>query len=137
MPATSISHVPCERRVDGERVTELIPAREWLSRQDANMLRPDERKVFPPALPRYGSRDHLHDRGAVLCGIVSFTKAGVDPEAAKARLAEAGISVTVSAVRSTRIAMEAQGLEAVLRASVHYYNTAGEVERFAAAVDRL
>ena len=60
----------------------------------------------------------VHDRGAVLCGIVSFTKAGVDPEAAKARLAEAGISVTVSAARSTRIAMEAQGLEAVVRASV-------------------
>lgn len=81
MPATSISHVPCERRVDGERVTELIPAREWLSRQDANMLRPDERKVFPPALPRYGSRDHLHDRNRELCvfdpaspGLVSYVR---------------------------------------------------------------
>lgn len=62
-----LAHTPCERRVDGERVTELIPAREWLSRQDKNALVSNERNEMPPALPRYSSRDHLHDRNRELC----------------------------------------------------------------------
>ena len=62
-----LAHSPCERRVDGDRVTELIPAREWLSRQDKNPLHVNERGFMPPSLPRYASRDHLHDRNRELC----------------------------------------------------------------------
>ena len=63
---TRPAHTPCERRVDGDRVTELIPAREWLARQDKNPLKVNERGFFPPSLPRYQSRDHLHDRNREL-----------------------------------------------------------------------
>jgi len=52
-----------ERYVDGDRVTEIYPAREWLARDDANPL--VQRKAAPPALPRHSSRDHLSDRNRV------------------------------------------------------------------------
>lgn len=53
---------PCERRVDGDRVTELIPARDWIERPDANPLVTDEKGEKMPTLPRHSTRDHLHDR---------------------------------------------------------------------------
>ena len=53
---------PCERRVDGDRVTEFIPAVDWMAREDANLLSRDEKLKGPPVLPRGMSRDHLHDR---------------------------------------------------------------------------
>ena len=68
-PATYVqqrpAHSPCERRIDGDRVTELIPAREWLSRPDKNQLERWHNQM-PPQLPRYASRDHLHDRNREL-----------------------------------------------------------------------
>jgi len=38
-----------------------------LSREDKNPLKADERNKYPPHLPRYASRDHLHDRNRELC----------------------------------------------------------------------
>jgi hypothetical protein len=51
--------VSYERRVDGDRSTEVMPAVEWLSRADANPL--VQRKDAPPMLPRHSARDHLSD----------------------------------------------------------------------------
>lgn len=48
-------------------MTELIPAREWLSRKDKNPLEVNPKNIFPPSLPRFESRDHLHDRNRELC----------------------------------------------------------------------
>lgn len=62
-------HSPCERRVDGDRITELIPAREWLSGRQPGNRGPDTNPLvahpegfYPPQLPRHKQRDHLHDR---------------------------------------------------------------------------
>jgi len=59
----------CERRVDGDRVTEYVKASDWLHMRDAgdrgadvNPLQTDNRNMMPPALPQYAARDHLHDR---------------------------------------------------------------------------
>ena len=52
---------PCERRVDGDRITEMIPTAEWLAQKNKNQLNLDPDKVMPPRLPRYRERDHLHD----------------------------------------------------------------------------
>lgn len=54
-----------ERRVDGDRVTELVKAKDWLANHNSrgpevNPLKSDD--DAPPALPMYLSRDHLHDR---------------------------------------------------------------------------
>lgn len=68
----------------------------------------------------------LHDLGAA--SIVTFSIAGRDPAAVKARLAEAGINVSVSAPSSTLLDAVARGLPEVVRASPHYYNTEAEID---------
>jgi selenocysteine lyase/cysteine desulfurase len=67
-------------------------------------------------------------------GIVSFTVEGLEPETVRRRLAGARINVSTSTPRGTRLDMEARRLAGVVRASVHYYNTEDEVERFCAAL---
>ena len=76
----------------------------------------------------------VHDLGRVRCGIVTFSVAGTDADALKARLAEQGIHVYTSEVSDTRLDLEERGLERFIRASVHYYNTEEEVDRLVAAV---
>jgi cysteine desulfurase/selenocysteine lyase len=72
----------------------------------------------------------VRDPGVERCGIVSFTVDGKDPAAIQHALAQHRINVTVSRLPSTRLDMEARGLSSVVRASVHYYNSEEEVERF-------
>jgi len=57
---------PCERRTDGDRITELVPVHEWLSDPNGNQLirRGPDAEILPGhlQLPRTQYRDHLHDR---------------------------------------------------------------------------
>jgi selenocysteine lyase/cysteine desulfurase len=85
------------------------------------------------ALPRVTVRD----MGAERCGIVSFTVDGQDPDAISRALAGCRINTSVSRLTSTRLDMEGRGLDAVVRASVHYYNTEAEVEEFCAVLAAL
>jgi cysteine desulfurase/selenocysteine lyase len=72
----------------------------------------------------------IHDLGRRHCGIVSFTVEGWEAEAVRRALAQRKINVSVSTQSSTRLDMEARGLKELVRASVHYYNSEDEVERF-------
>ena len=85
------------------------------------------------ALPRVT----VHDKGRVLCGLVSFTVAGRSPEEVKLALKQRRINVSVSPAIWTRLDFEARGLEAVVRASVHYFNTEAEVEQLLQVVAEL
>jgi cysteine desulfurase / selenocysteine lyase len=76
----------------------------------------------------------VRDLGVERCGIVSFTVEGVAAPDAVAELARAGIHVVASRRSSTLLDMDARKLDALVRASVHYYNTETELERAAAAV---
>ncbi len=76
----------------------------------------------------------VRDLGARRCGIVTFTRAEESADALKTRLGRAGINVSVSRPSSTLLDFEARGVPDVVRASVHYYNTEDEVDRFVAAV---
>jgi selenocysteine lyase/cysteine desulfurase len=76
----------------------------------------------------------VRDQGGDRCGIVSFDVAGIDATEMQQRLAEERINVSVSRLPSTRLDMEARGLNELVRASVHYYNTEEEVERFCAVL---
>ena len=71
----------------------------------------------------------LRDRGVEQCGIVTFTIDGVDPYESAARLRAEHVNVSVSTIDFARADFEARGLDAVLRASVHYYNTDDELDR--------
>jgi selenocysteine lyase/cysteine desulfurase len=76
----------------------------------------------------------LHDAGARKCGIVSFALAGEPPSGTMRRLAGQGINMSVTPATSALIDFAERGLGELGRASVHYYNTEEEVDRFAAAV---
>ncbi len=79
----------------------------------------------------------VRDRGRLLCGIVTFTIERVGAQAVRARLHQQGINVWVSTVSTARLDLEARGVDELVRASVHYYNSEAEVERFVAAVAAL
>ena len=74
----------------------------------------------------------LRDRGAQQCGIVTFTIKGVDPYACAARMRSERVNISVSTIDFARHDFEQRGLDAVLRASVHYYNTDDELDRLVA-----
>lgn len=79
----------------------------------------------------------VRDLGEVRCGIVSFTVDGIAPEEIGRRLAAQSINVSVSLDRYTRYDMDARNLSAVVRASVHYYNSEDEVERVCTAIRQM
>jgi selenocysteine lyase/cysteine desulfurase len=79
----------------------------------------------------------VHDLGAVRGGIVTFTVNGVDSFEVQRQLAENRINVTVSEAEDTRLDMDERQLEAIVRASVHYYNSEEEIERFCTKIASL
>lgn len=85
------------------------------------------------ALPGVG----VHDLGPMKSGIVTFTHPRHASEEVAARLRALDINVSSSSMFSTRIDMEKRGLPTLVRASVHYYNTENELDRFIEAVDQL
>jgi cysteine desulfurase / selenocysteine lyase len=72
----------------------------------------------------------VRDQGLERCGIVSFDVAGNNADRVQRRLAAERINVSVSRLPSTLLDMQARGLHDLVRASVHYYNTEEEIERF-------
>jgi len=70
------------------------------------------------------------DLGTLKCGIVTFTVDGKDPFDIQRALLEKNINVSVSKLESTRLDMESRHLKSLIRASVHYYNSEDEIERF-------
>jgi len=77
----------------------------------------------------------VHDLGVERCGIVSFLRRGEAPDRTRARLQAMHMNVHVSrSPRAPALDLAARGLDAVIRASVHYYNDETEVERFVRAV---
>jgi selenocysteine lyase/cysteine desulfurase len=79
----------------------------------------------------------VHDLGAVRGGIVSFAVRDVAAATVKAALRKKSINVHVSPARGTLLDMRARGLNELVRASVHYYNTDAELDRLTDELARL
>ncbi len=79
----------------------------------------------------------LRDLGVRQCAIVSFTVEHMAPPAVVQGLQERAINASVSRIASTRLDMQERGLDALVRAAVHYYNTEDEVARFLAALEEV
>ncbi len=79
----------------------------------------------------------LHDLGNERCGIITFQVDGYDDQFIKTYLGQQNINVTVSTCSSTRLDMEKRGLESVVRASIHYFNTSEEIDRFCNVITSL
>jgi cysteine desulfurase / selenocysteine lyase len=72
----------------------------------------------------------VHDLGVHRCGIVSFAVEGKDAEEVRRFLLERRIHVSVCTRQGALLDMDSRGLQALVRASVHYYNTDEEIARF-------
>jgi cysteine desulfurase / selenocysteine lyase len=72
----------------------------------------------------------VHDLGAERCGIVTFTLEGMHSTEVQRELTRCGVNVSVSLPEHTRLDMSERRLEHLVRASVHYYNSEEEIERF-------
>jgi selenocysteine lyase/cysteine desulfurase len=70
----------------------------------------------------------MHDQGDVLCGIVTFSVTGIPATEVRARLAAKNINVHIGLAKSTLYYMNRKGLDNIVRASLHYYNTEKEIE---------
>ncbi|MDX1546693.1 MAG: aminotransferase class V-fold PLP-dependent enzyme [Rhodothermales bacterium] len=79
----------------------------------------------------------VHDAGRVRCGIVTFSAQARGAEAIQEALRRRRIHVSVSDPSSTLLDAAARGLPPMVRASVHYYNTDDEIERFVAALQAV
>ena len=70
----------------------------------------------------------VHDQGDVLCGIVTFSVQGIPATEIRAKLAAKNINVHIGLTNATLYYMNRKGLNGIVRASVHYYNTEEEIE---------
>ncbi|MEM7377768.1 MAG: aminotransferase class V-fold PLP-dependent enzyme [Pseudomonadota bacterium] len=76
----------------------------------------------------------VHDQGERRCGIVTFDKHGTSPDEIAGLLEDQAMAVSVSSLSSARLDLGARGLDNLVRASVHAFNTETEVDRFCNAV---
>ncbi len=105
-----------------------LEAIEQRCRSLADLLR-DELRALPAVT--------VHDLGPRPAAIVTFSVAGSEAEAIKAKLALAGINVSTSQASSTLLDATARRLPTVVRASPHYYNSEEEIGRLVDEIRKL
>ena len=74
------------------------------------------------------------DQGERLGGICTFRSQKEPATALAARLRQEKVNISVTDTASARLDLEARGIDELARASVHYFNTEDEIERFAGLV---
>lgn len=72
----------------------------------------------------------LRDLGQNQCGIVTFTSANYSAEEIQQYLSKHKMNVSISLQEYARLDLVERNLPALVRASVHYYNTESEIEQF-------
>jgi selenocysteine lyase/cysteine desulfurase len=79
----------------------------------------------------------VRDLGTKQSGLVSFTVEGISASVVRSRLAAKSISIGANGIPYTPFDMTARGLQEIARASVSYFNTAGEVDDLVYAVEQI
>lgn len=79
----------------------------------------------------------VQDLGTKKCGIVTFTMQGFEADVIAQGLRAKNINVSVSLAEYARLDLEDRHLKSLIRASVHYYNTEEEIDRFCKQVEQL
>ena len=79
----------------------------------------------------------VHDKGLRRCGIVTFDVDGVPAAQVQAALAAAGVNTTVTSRLMAQYDFPRRGLDQLVRASPHYYNTEDELARVIEVVAEL
>lgn len=72
----------------------------------------------------------LRDMGINQCGIVTFTSTSYSANEIQQQLASHKMNVSISLQEYARLDMAGRDLHNLVRASVHYYNTEDEIDRF-------
>lgn len=79
----------------------------------------------------------VHDLGAHKAAICTFTKKGVSNEEISAQLTQHNINVSLSYQESAYLDLNKRGLSSLVRASLHYYNTHTEIDKFCGVINDL
>ena len=88
---------------------------------------------------RLGAVDDVtvHDSGRVRSGIVTFSHSRKEADDVRAALSARSINTSVGSTMVGRWNREPEGLPALVRASVHHYNTEAELDLLVEALDDL
>ena len=79
----------------------------------------------------------LTDQGVKKSGLVTFQHQRLDAEQVKMLVSKQNINVSTSSGSGMKLSYLERGLDGLVRASVHYYNTAEEIKEFITAVRSL
>lgn len=77
------------------------------------------------------------DEGRERCGIVTFTSERRSAQAIKQALAANRINVSLSSGPGSLVSFQQRGLHEVVRASLHYFNTGDEIDRFCSLLEEI
>ena len=80
---------------------------------------------------------HVHDLGREKCGIVTFAHDVLPVSSIQASLARHQMNISIASVTNARLDFEDRSLQELARASVHYFNTEQEVNRFCEQLNGL
>ncbi|MCK5205234.1 MAG: aminotransferase class V-fold PLP-dependent enzyme, partial [Desulfobacterales bacterium] len=101
---------------------------------DIGLMAIQERVQYLAALLRNRLSDLagvvVRDLGQHRCGIVTFTNENESASAIKQRLASHKINISVTDARYARLDLVSRGINELARASIHYFNTEAEIDRF-------
>ena len=79
----------------------------------------------------------VHDLGLERCGIITFTKTGKKTKDIYNAFKQRQINVSITDIFSTRLDMASRSLTSLNRASLHYYNSEEEINRFIEVIDMV
>lgn len=83
------------------------------------------------------SNIEIYDIGEIKCGIVTFNSSKVSINTLKSQLDKNNINTSIAVASGTLLDATNRNLDKLIRASVHYYNTEEEVDKFIQVIEEV